>query len=180
MLVGVTGKAGAGKDTFAKYFIDRHGFVRYGFADPLKRMLETGFDIDPGVWDDHATKEAPIPWLGRSPRYLAQTIGTDWGREMVHPDVWLLLAEQVMIKNPNLIIPDVRFDNEANWIRRHGGVVVRVTVRNDWAVDNAGHASEKGVSDAYVNHTILNDGTIEDLHKSAARVFSYALDDVAF
>jgi hypothetical protein len=171
MLIGVTGKAGAGKDTFAKYFIDK-GWKRYGFADPLKRMLEVGFDLDPSVWDQHEIKEAEIPWLGRSPRYLAQTIGTDWGRKMVHPDVWLLLAEQVLIKEPQLIIPDVRFDNEARWIREHGGVVIRVCKTIDWTVDNGEHESEKGVSDDYVSRAVINDGTIDDLHKSAARIYA--------
>jgi len=169
MLIGVIGKAGAGKDTFAKYFIDR-GWKRYGFADPLKRMLECAFDIDPAVWDDHETKERKIPWLGRSPRYLAQTIGTEWGRNLVHPDVWLLLAEQVMIKEPKLIIPDVRFDNEAQWILRNGGTLIMVQKDEQWAVDNGGHASENGITRYYAGHVVYNNGTIEELHGQASRI----------
>lgn len=176
MLVGVTGKAGAGKDTFAKYFIER-GWRRYAFAGPLKRMLEAGFSIDPTVWDDHEAKEKTIPWLGKSARYLAQTIGTEWGRNMIHPDVWLLIAEQALFSDTRpMIVTDVRFDNEALWIRKHGGVVVRVEAADEWTPDNAGHASEKGVADGLVNHVVRNDGTIEDLHSYAERILKL-IDD---
>jgi hypothetical protein len=171
MLIGVTGKAGSGKDTFAKFFIDK-GWTRHGFADPLKRMLEAGFGIDPEAWIYHKLKEQKIPWLGKSPRYLAQTLGTDWGRQMVHPDVWLLLSEQVLIKEPKLIIPDVRFDNEARWIREHGGVVIRICKTVDWVSDNSEHVSEQGISDDYISRVVVNDGTIAELHKSAARVYA--------
>jgi len=171
MLVGVTGKAGAGKDTFAKFFTDR-GYARHSFADPIKRMIELAFDLDPSVWDDREAKEAPIPWLGKSPRYLAQTLGTEWGREKVHPDLWLLLAEQAVLKHANLIIPDARFDNEARWIREHGGVIVRVERPDPQAMDNAGHASEAGVDPGYCDYIVQNRGTIEDLTESAANLYN--------
>lgn len=37
-IVGVSGQAGAGKDTVADYLIDSFGFVRISLADPMKRF----------------------------------------------------------------------------------------------------------------------------------------------
>ncbi len=170
MLLGITGKAGSGKDTFAKYFIEQHDFTRYAFAGPIKRMIEAGFGLTPDIWDDREKKEQEIEWLGRSPRYLAQTIGTEWGRELVHADLWLLLAEQARCRHDNLIITDVRFDNEAQWIKEHGGHVVSIEARG-MAVDNQKHASEGGVHPAYIDITVRNTGTIEHLHTKASDVF---------
>jgi len=171
MLIGVTGKAGSGKDTFAKYFIEQRDFFRYSLADPIKRMVEAGFGLTPDVWDDREKKEQEIEWLGRSPRYLAQTLGTEWGRELVHHDLWLLLAEQFSASYQRVIIPDVRFDNEAEWIKEHGGYVVSVEARG-MAVDNHKHASESGVHPAYIDTTVKNTGTIEQLHIAAEGLYS--------
>lgn len=170
MLIGITGKAGSGKDTFAKYFIDNHNFTRYAFAGPIKRMIQAGFGVDPGVWDDRTAKEQQLEWLGVSPRVLAQTLGTEWGRDVIHPDVWLLIAEQALGQHDNLIVTDVRFDNEAQWIKEHGGYMVSVEARG-MALDNQTHASENGVHPAYIDITVRNTGTIEHLHTKASDVF---------
>jgi hypothetical protein len=166
MLIGVTGKAGSGKDAFAKYFIDQQRFAKYALADPIKRMIEAGFNIGPAAWEDRAVKEKEIEWLGRSLRYLAQTLGTEWGRMLVHPDIWLLLAEQRRLQVNNLIITDVRFDNEAEWMLSKGGTLFEI-VRDAQEMDNAGHASEKGVSSSLIAHTVQNFGTISDLRRKA-------------
>ncbi len=171
MLIGITGSAGSGKDTFAKYFIDNHNFFRYSLADPIKRMIEAGFDMTPDIWDDREAKEKDIEWLGRSPRYLAQTLGTEWGRELVHPNLWLLLAEQELAYHQHVIIPDVRFDNEAAWIEKNGGVLVKVYSRS-MNVDNRKHASEAGINHDLITIRVRNNGTIMDLHKTAAAMYA--------
>jgi len=167
MLIGVTGKAGSGKDTFAGYFITR-GWHRLAFADPIKRMIEAGLGISPDVWENRESKERIIPWLGKSPRFLAQTLGTDWAREMVHPDIWLLVAERELMSRTKTIVTDVRFNNEAKLIHHYGGIVVRVERPAAVAADNSGHSSESGVSDDYIDHVVVNDGTIKDLHDAAS------------
>lgn len=172
MLIGVTGKAGSGKDTFAKYFIENHNFFRYSLADPIKRMIEAGFDLTPDIWDDREKKEKEIDWLSLSPRYLAQTLGTEWGRDWIHPDLWLLLAEQRLAKHPHVIVPDIRFDNEAQWIEKNDGILVEVVGGIAPPVDNAGHSSETGVDRRLITTTIRNTGTIEQLHQVAAYVYS--------
>lgn len=149
-LIGFTGKAGVGKDTCAGYLKDYHDWSRYAFAGPIKAALEAmgfprrEFDID-------GTKDEVIPGLGVSYRKLAQTLGTEWGRAL-HPDFWLVLAKRFYfaqggLGSPGLAISDVRFNNEAEWIRSVGGVIVHIEgpARRPIATDGAGHASEAGV-----------------------------------
>lgn len=170
-LIGITGKAGAGKDTLANYVVDRTAGRKYSFALPLKQALNAMFGWTMSNWDDREWKERVIPWLGKSPRQLAQTIGTEWGRELVHPELWVLLAEQRFIEHldeysahswsPPFVIPDVRFDNEAKMIKAHGGVVIEVRRPNVQAI--AAHKSEAGVSQELLDIIMINGGTIDEL-----------------
>jgi len=164
-LIGITGKAGAGKDTLADYLVDAYEAQKYNFALPLKQALNAMFGWTMPQWDDREWKERVIPWLGKSPRQLAQTIGTEWGRELVHPELWVLLAEQRYIAHldshsnaPPFVIPDVRFDNEAIMIRQNGGIVVEVVRPDVKAV--AAHKSENGVQAALIDIRVVNSGSI--------------------
>lgn len=178
-VVGITGKAGSGKDTLADIFQKVYHFERYSLAAPLKRGLCAMLDLDPGVFERRDLKEKPIPWIGKSPRYLAQTIGTEWGRQLINDRLWLACADQFIQKAraagvPGVVIPDVRFSNEAYWIRDANpfffGRLLHVRRGLGYTLDNATHASEKGV--AYLpaggDFLIHNDGGIDDLHSRVA------------
>ena len=61
-----------------------------------------------------------------------------------------------------VVIPDVRFQNEANWIYGNGGHVIHI-VRS--GIDNVeAHISEAGIGMAPHDVVIINDGTIEELY----------------
>jgi len=91
-LIGLTGPAGSGKDTVARLLCEQHGFVQIAFADPLRAMLKAGLGLTDEHFNNREDKEAPLEWLGKSPRQLLQTLGTEWGRRQVHPHLWLELA----------------------------------------------------------------------------------------
>jgi len=183
-LIGIAGKAGVGKDTAADYLVKHFGFLKYNLAGPIKAMLEP--IVGPGAqWNDREWKEGELPWLGKSPRRLAQTLGTEWGRDLVHKNLWLLLAERTIarVRENNtdeayakyakgesgyippqvkgIVIPDIRFENEAEWLRAQGGVLWHI-VRRAPAVE--GHISEAGVAIADDDAVIHNHGSIFDLH----------------
>lgn len=159
MIIGIHGKARSGKDTIADRLVDVHGFTKLSFAAPIKRMISTlGIDVD-SIQD----KEAPIEWLGASYRQLAQTLGTEWGRYLIHPEMWVLLVKREIEKAPenNYVLSDVRFENEAAWIRSVGSLWV--VQRPDLPMVRQ-HVSEQGLYITNKDRLFINDRTIETLH----------------
>jgi hypothetical protein len=159
MLVALAGKARVGKDTIGRYLVREYGFAHYYFAKPLKDML-TAMGFPESEYQTTEQKEAVIPGLGCSYRHLAQTLGTEWGRSLIHREIWIKLAERrweqvkaamtVDSFAPNgMVITDCRFDNEAMWVRGAGGIVIHVLGKNQLAgmTEQAkNHASEQGVT----------------------------------
>ena len=79
MLIGITGPAFSGKDTIANHLCLTHGyFTCEAFADPLRDGLSALFGLFPHHFDAKH-KETVIEWIGKSPRELLQTLGTQWG-----------------------------------------------------------------------------------------------------
>lgn len=115
-LIGIAGQARAGKDTLASYMLDNldSDWSRSSFADPLKAML-TAIDID---CSDEA-KDLPSNQYGVSTRKMLQTLGTEWGREGVGSNFWVDVFKR-MNAGKCVIVPDVRFENEADLVREHG------------------------------------------------------------
>jgi hypothetical protein len=162
-VLGLAGPARSGKDTATELIVGMTGGYRYGLADPIKEMIHVGFGIDPSdpYWVKH--KEDPIPAFGgRSPRYLWQTLGTEWGRQLVAPDIWLTIARgRLLERGAGMVISDIRFENEATWVRNLGGIIIHIR-RNTAPAINA-HVSESGVMVHEIDKVVDNNGSIEEL-----------------
>lgn len=168
-LIGITGRAGAGKNTVAAMV---PGAVVIGLADPLYAMLSAMTGLPESLLRDRAAKERAIPGLGKSPRQLLQTLGTEWGRDMIGRDLWLSLCQRRVEQLRDagwetVVIADIRFDNEAAWVRRAGGEVWEV-VRHLDAIGVRPHSSEAGVADELVDRRIVNDGSLDELRAAVA------------
>lgn len=131
-LVAFTGLKGSGKDTAASVFVER-GYEHVKFADSLKEMLRTLLryrgapeaEIERMIEGD--LKEEPSPYLsGRSARYAMQTLGTEWGRELMSETFWIDAAEDRLRGRDRVVVSDVRFGNEADLIRTRGGSLYRI------------------------------------------------------
>lgn len=162
-LIGIMGLARVGKDTATAHLCDTYGMESYAFADPIKSMLT-------GVFGDlfrDGDREAPIDWLGKSPRQLMQTLGTEWGREIVHPDLWVLVADQMWKKyqeigwGAGVVLSDVRFRNEAEWVLAQGGLLISLS--RDGVAAVATHVSEQNIPFDLANVSLENNGTVEEL-----------------
>lgn len=127
-LIAFCGPAGSGKSTAAMHLVRRHGFTRVRFAGPLKAMMAalglTEIEIE------GARKESPCDLLGgRTPRYAMQTIGTEWGRDLIHPDLWVKAwraAVDRLPENARVVVDDCRYQNEAAAVLAMEGVLVRI------------------------------------------------------
>lgn len=174
MLIGFVGQAGAGKDSAAGTLPDLDWEI-LKFAAPLKRIVQsillssgTPYETAAAMIEGNL-KDTPCPQLGgRTPRYLTQTLGTEWGRKLVHPDIWVMMTERrisaALAEGLNVAVTDVRFENEVALIRKLGGKLVRIT-RPGLAVDMS-HESERYSAEIQVDGEIVNDGTLEDLADS--------------
>lgn len=172
-LIGLIGQARVGKDTVAAHLYREHDFEQTSFAYPMKRMLESAF---PGVDFHGGDREQPIDWLGKSPRQLMQTLGTEWGRTCIHPDLWVMLTEREIQRARSrqftgLVVTDVRYHNEADMILRNGGTLIHV-VRDTGAKVND-HVSEQHTWDDYPTRLMLdNNGTLPLLYSRVNRIMA--------
>jgi len=133
LIVGLNGPIGAGKSTLAKNYVNESGLNAevYSFATPIKRAFANFYpEGDMVVWD----KKAIAPGMGgRTVREMYKLIGTEFGRNTINKDIWvelgILWLDYLCDLVPDLdvvLIDDVRFYNEVDWIRSKKGIVVRV------------------------------------------------------
>ena len=100
-----------------------------------------------------------------TPRLLLQFLGTEAGRETIHPNIWCNALFSNYTKETNWIITDVRFPNEADAIKERGGILIRLTRTTPVAEEVAKHESETAL-DNYnkFDYIIDNRGTEEELY----------------
>jgi hypothetical protein len=172
MIIVLSGEAGAGKDSVADILVERHKFIKYSLAGPLKRFAEDmfGFNWDQ-VYGPSSARNAPDPrWarpcttcngsgtrslsggefgeiVGRakcqgcdgtgkindnSPRRVLQLLGSEYMRDMIHPDALTIRAswdlKPMNADKVNVVINDARYENDRNNLHAWVGAL-RVDVR---------------------------------------------------
>ena len=169
ILLGLSGLAGSGKTAVTEVLCDdEFSFVRVKFADGLKNMLRALLSTA-GCPDDEVEryvegdlKEVPTKYLsGRTPRDVMLTLGTEWGRDMMHPEFWTNIWKRrvttLLDNNVNVIADDLRFPNELAALRSLDGITLRI---NRTETKEVKHISETYRLD--VDYEIDNTGTLEN------------------
>lgn len=162
MIIGLAGYARSGKDTVAGLMKD---YERRAFADPIRDSL---MRLNPLVGDGQYLSDIVKRqgWEGAKitvpeVRRLLQSMGTEVGREMVHPDLWVQLSIKDLNAGDKVIFTDVRFPNEAKAIKRLGGTIWRVNRPGVEALNP--HPSESSMDHFSYDLIINNYGTIDQL-----------------
>lgn len=193
MIIGISGKAGSGKDTAAKMLevlyanpdISYEDFAnkRYKnfadiqivhFADALKETAQVLFRL--GEWETNTQegKKITINWIGKTVRELLQGIGQGL-RDAIDFDLWVKILFANTKGWSNYIIADVRYPNEVKAIKERNGILLRIDRKGAGA---GNHSSETALDDykEWDVH-IENNGSIEDLFE-AMRIFTknYPID----
>lgn len=129
--IGLSGFAGCGKTTVANHIEAVWVMKRLHIAEPLRAMLRPlyeAFDV-PEV-DEYLTgkhKEAVVPGIGVTSRRMQITLGTEWGRQQVSPDLWVNAWKKAASKSDVTVINDsVRFPNEEAAIKELGGFTILI------------------------------------------------------
>lgn len=160
-LIGIAGPARSGKDTAANFLFTEYGYLIRSFASPIRDMLKV-LGIDPVDLRDNKDEVTTI--YGKTPRYMMQKLGTDWGRDDINPDIWVIRMEQWLNTHrySDVVIPDIRFENEADLIRSRGGIIIHITCRGGI---EGNHKSEDGIKVNFQDDYVIdNGGTIDELH----------------
>lgn len=201
-LIGVCGKAGSGKDTVGSYLSARYAdtWVDW-FAWPLKQAACDAFGIPEEHFNDRSLKEEINPFWGVSPRKIAQFMGTEMFRDTVSKliegiasDFWvrrfagkvngdLDISGVDYRDGETIVICDVRFQNEVDFIEANGGIIIRLL--RDLSVQEIkppDHTSEHLSTLTFNERTfsIDNTGTFEDLYFSLNHFMQHNFPQVGF
>lgn len=164
----------SGKSQVAKTLQLTRGFALVKFADPFKVFIKDLL-IQGGATEPLAErmvegdlKERDIPGLGVSTRRMLQTLGSDWGRQLISPALWVEIAkrkiEQNLAAGTPVVVDDMRFPNEYEMILQLGGHPVKVVRTGTQPYQ--GHASE-GLLEGYPMTVLHNSGTLSELRACA-------------
>ena len=182
-LIGLTGYATAGKDEFADRLVEEFGYHKLSFADPMYEMAvilnPTVKCIDAYGMEYKALLSDVVDEYGWTKakrfadvRSFLQRLGTEAGRKCIGEDVWVNAldprAKKLIKSGENVVVTNVRFKNEARWVTRNGGFVVRINRPGIGPVNN--HPSDGGEAFDFAICDVSNDGTKEDLRNVARHI----------
>lgn len=174
MIIGLSGYARSGKDTVANILVEKRGFTKLALADSLK---ELALRIDPDLSYCHNLPQSLADFVQRwgweeakkeqTVREFLQTLGTEV-RNVIGEDTWIEVLNKEIQSLPagsDVVIPDVRFQNEANWLYHTGNQVWNIARPGVGPVND--HVSEVDMKHwNKFDWSIWNSGTVDELQET--------------
>lgn len=157
MLIGLTGPAGVGKDTAGAILREKFGFKTFAFAEPLKQAM-AALGLPEPV--DRADKEKPVPGFSFTWRQAIQRLGTECVQGL-DKNFWVVTLEKRIEGYPLVVVTDVRFPHEAEWLNQQGGYLIGISGRATTITDVASKAHASESSNLSPDFTVDNAGSLE-------------------
>jgi hypothetical protein len=142
-IIGIAGPARSGKDTLCNQFIEIFHEIgikakRSALADQLK--LESKDFVFNTLGIDVFTENT-------EEKNIIRPFLVTWGthvRRKLDPDIWIKKIQESIEKNSIIIVPDIRFKNEFDWVKSNNGYMFFVD-RIDLKGDKVPDANEEEV-----------------------------------
>ena len=176
MLIGIAGKKQVGKNTVAsmlQYLFaskEHREFIILPIAFMLKNATADILHCKKERLEDEWFKELPISWLNNiTVREFLQKLGTEVGRT-IDKDLWINAYLRKIDPNADIIVPDIRFQNEANKIKEYkpGNIIIKV-VKDTELKDN--HISETSSDTIEGDYIIHNNKSFSDLYRRVSDIY---------
>lgn len=158
-LILITGNAGAGKSTIAKYIEDKFHYKDFALGDNVKTLtykLLTLFKIPINSVDD-------LYDIKTKPKYRSylQQIGTECMRGTFGDDFWCEQLDKEIRNEDYAIVSDVRFISEYNYFKSHYNNVHTIKVIRN-GIQIMKHQSEQEINTIPADFELYNNGSILD------------------
>jgi hypothetical protein len=176
MIIGISGRMQVGKSTLAEML--RTGFkekkgIEFGiksFADILKEMTCvllkcTRADLENAEFKEKVIMQSPDGEI--TPRKVMQLLGTEFGRKLIHHDLWVDTTLQGYTESDNWIIPDVRFPNEFRGVSKRGGFNIRIYRYTGLDAFHESELAMNHIKDHEFQWVIHNNDTLDELKEHA-------------
>lgn len=181
ILIGLHGKPRSGKDTLANYLIKKYSLLRYGPSVPVKNTAAAMFDVPRHYFDDDKMKDQVDPFWKITYRQMAQKVGKESSRDVFGDDIWLRHVQKLLIhiadsppdvdQYSGIILADIRYANEAEWVQQMGGTVIFIVRDNLPESSGTDHPAEAGLSLDLADIVVYNNSTINDMYIDVERKF---------
>lgn len=157
-VIGVSGRIGAGKNTFADLFVQQcPQFVQKSFAYKVKQIASLLLGLPIKFIDSREGKDHFLQDYQMTVRVFLQKLATDALRDRVHSNIWIYALFADYKEGDNWIITDLRFPNEIEYMKDKGGIFVRMN-GNPTNLPRNDHYSETALDD-YKDWDVVIDNT---------------------
>lgn len=176
-IIGLYGKKQSGKDTTGQYLNEQYNYEMISFAEPLKIACKYIFGLSEEQVNGNL-KDIVDNYWGVEPRKILQFVGTDLFKMQIGKlipnigeEIWIENIRKYILnkwendKKSKFVITDVRFQNEADFIKDLDGIIIKIERDNDI---NDNHISENVVME--YDYLISNNESLDKLYKNIDKI----------
>ncbi len=186
LVIGLTGKKRSGKSTVSEYLVENYGYVEHAMAKSLKAGCQALFGFSDAQCHDPELKEKIDPYWGCSPREAFVTLGGLMRERFPYVPTgtfWVRRAAQLLeeeIKSEPIVFCDIRYPEEADLIRSHGGEIWRIERIAKEEISSRPErerrldrdSSETEMDGLRIDRALLNVGDLQALYERVDRIMA--------